>query len=70
MVKVNEIKAQMKRVGITQEKLAEKMGINQATLNRKVNNREGDNLTVKEVTNMVLILQFKRENITDVFFGE
>ena len=52
MVNTREIKAQIRRVGTTQEELAKKLGINPSTLNRKINNEEGQQLTVKEATDM------------------
>lgn len=69
MIKTNEIKAQMQRVGMTQSKLAEKMGINPSTLNRKINNEEGENLTVQEANKMILFLNLPKESITEIFFA-
>ena len=49
--------------------LAQKMGINPSTLNRKINNEKGDNLTVKEAVEMAEALDFPRNEITDIFFA-
>lgn len=70
MVRTNEIKAQMKRKGMTQEKLAEKLNINPSTLNRKINNVEGENLTVREATLIVSVLQIPPELIENIFFAK
>lgn len=70
MVKTKEIKAQMQRVGITQAKLAEQLGMNASTLNRKINNEEGENLTVKEADRMATILFIPRDMLAGIFFAE
>ena len=69
MVNTREIKAQMQRKGMTQVMLAQKLGINPSTLNRKINNEKGDNLTVKEAVEMTEALDFPRNEITDIFFA-
>ena len=69
VVNTREIKAQMQRKGMTQVMLAQKLGINPSTLNRKINNEKGDNLTVKEAVEMAEALDFPRNEITDIFFA-
>lgn len=69
MININEIKAQIRRAGTTQEELAKKMGINPSTLNRKINNEEGQQLTVKEATNMAKILEIPQEQLLNIFFA-
>lgn len=69
MVNTREIKAQMQRKGMTQAMLAQKLGINPSTLNRKINNEEGENLTVKEANEMAIALEFPRNEITEIFFA-
>ena len=70
MVKVNEIKAQMRRQGITQAKLAGILEMNPSTLNRKINNIDGENLTVKEATKIIAALQIPNELIESIFFAK
>lgn len=70
MVKTNEIKAQMKRVGLTQETLAQKMKINPSTLNRKINNASGDKITVAEANKLVEVLQFPKTELLNIFFAK
>lgn len=69
MVNTREIKAQIRRVGTTQEELAKKLGINPSTLNRKINNEEGQKLTVKEATDMARVLEIPREQLLTIFFA-
>lgn len=69
MVNTREIKAQMKRKGMTQTMLAQQLGINPSTLNRKINNVEGENLTVKEATEMASVLEIRKNEISDIFFA-
>lgn len=69
MVNTREIKAQMQRKGMTQVTLAQKLGINPSTLNRKINNESGENLTVKEAAEMAETLGFPRNEITNIFFA-
>lgn len=69
MVNIREIKAQMTRKGMTQVALAEKLRINPATLNRKLNNEKGENLTVEEATKMAAILEIPNNELADIFFA-
>lgn len=68
MVRTNEIKAQMKRVGLTQGTLAQKMKINPSTLNRKINNTSGDKITVAEANKLAEALQFPKTELINIFF--
>lgn len=69
MINVMELKAQLKRTGMTQANLAEKVGMNPATLNRKINNVEGKTLTVKEATEIAKNLDIPKEKLTFIFFA-
>lgn len=70
MVNTREIKAQIKRAGTTQKKLAQKVNMDPATLNRKINNEEGQNLTVKEACEIAEELKIPREHLTAIFFAQ
>ncbi|MBQ9302063.1 helix-turn-helix transcriptional regulator [Butyrivibrio sp.] len=70
MILSNEIKAQMRRVGLTQEQLSAKLGINQATLNRKINEPDGKNLSVKEALAIGNALRLTPESLTAIFFAQ
>lgn len=69
MVNTREIKAQMQRKGMTQRDLALAIGINPATLNRKINNESGDLITVKEATEITRILDIPEDTIGEIFFA-
>ena len=56
MINTQKIKAKMTEKKITQVQLAKLLGIDPSTLNRKINNKNGDNLTVKEVQKIINIL--------------
>ena len=70
MVRTNEIKAQMKRKGMIQGDLAKRMSMDPSTLNRKINNEDGDKMTVSEAEKMCKALDLPREQWTDIFFAE
>ncbi len=69
MVDTREIKAQIRRKGTTQEELAKMIGINPSTLSRKINNEKGQQLTVKEATDMANALEIPREQLLTIFFA-
>lgn len=66
MINTQKIKAKMTEKKITQVQLAKLLGIDPSTLNRKINNKNGDNLTVKEVQKIMNILDIN--NSTEYFF--
>lgn len=66
MVNIQKIKAKMVEKKITQKMLAEVLGIDPSTLNRKINNIEGDNLTVKEAQEIMKELEIN--NPSEYFF--
>lgn len=70
MVDTNKLKAKLKENGLTQAVVAGKMSIDPATFNRKINNSEGETLTVKEVEQLANILQIPREGLAEIFFTE
>lgn len=69
MVQTNEIKAQMRRVGVTQKTLAERLKINPSTLNRKINDKEGKKITVAEANAIAETLQFPQNSLYTIFFA-
>lgn len=69
MIATKEIKAQLKRAGMTQAELAGVMEMDPSTLNRKINNESGEVLTVKEATKMAEALKIPREMLTSIFFA-
>lgn len=69
MVNTNEIKAQLKRTGLTQVELAKKISMDPSTLNRKINNSEGEILTVKEAEKIAQTLSIPKNLWVDIFFA-
>lgn len=68
MVNSKKLKAKLKEQNLTQEEAARKMEINPATFNKKINNEEGDTLTVKEVERLSEILGLQRKDLSEYFF--
>lgn len=62
----NRFKAQIVLAGMTSKELAEKLGINESTLYRKVNN--DGNFTRDEINKIIEILRI--ENPQDIFFAK
>lgn len=69
MIDTKEIKAQLKREGMTQAELARNVNMDPSTLNRKINNAEGEKLTVKEATRIAEVLKIPRDMLTNIFFA-
>lgn len=70
MVQTNEIKAQMKRKGMIQNELAKQMDMDPSTLNRKINDTDGEKITIKEVARMCKVLDLPKEQVADIFFAD
>ena len=69
MIKTNELKAQMKRLGITQETLAQELEMNPSTLNKKINNLMGNKMTVAEANRIAEVLKFPKSDLVNIFFA-
>lgn len=67
MLKVNELKAEMARSGLTIKKLAEKLGIHPATLSNKINGKT--EFTCDEIMKIGEILHLSQKRIAEIFFG-
>lgn len=70
MIRTEKIKRQMRSAGITQEQLANRLGIDPSTLNRKINNADGCKISVREANEIASILNFRKDELTDIFFAE
>lgn len=70
MIRKNIIQSKLKEAKMTQAELAEKMGIDPATLSVKLSKENGERLTVEEATNIGRILHIEKKALTDIFFGE
>lgn len=69
MVKVNELKAGLRRVGLTQEQLARKLGIDPSTLNKKLNNTDGSVISVKMANSIAKELNLSANELVEIFFA-
>lgn len=70
MVNTNLLKAKLKEKGLTQEDAAKKIGMNPSTFNRKINNENGEAMTVKEANDLSDILEIPREQLVTIFFNK
>ena len=66
MTNSNELRAAITRKGMTQEQVAEALGITTATLNYKINNKR--EFKTSEVKALVDLLEIKKEDIDKIFF--
>ena len=58
----------MKQQGLTQEKLAERIGVDRSTFNRKVNGHH-KGFCIVEVSAIGKVLQLSKEQMLNVFFN-
>lgn len=65
-MKLNELKAEIVRNGLTIEQLADKMNIGRTTLWRKFGNP--NNFTLKEIMDIRKILNVSGDRILEIFF--
>lgn len=67
MINTAELKAEIKRSGMTQEQLAKEIGMNPSTLNKKINNKQSV-LSVDEAQKIAKILEIPQEKLIGIFF--
>lgn len=65
---VNRLKGKIVENGLNITAVAKEMGIDRATLYRKLNNK-GETLTIREAQNLVKILDINPDEATSIFFG-
>ena len=65
-VKINKIRGRMTELGISMQDLAEKIGVDRATLYRWFDNP--DLITMKTVNKLIDILNFNSKETMDIFF--
>lgn len=68
MVNTDKLKARLKEKRMTQEQLAEKIGIHPSTMNAKINNEEGETLTIKQADDIKKILDIPNNEVIEYFF--
>lgn len=64
----SKLLGKIKEHGFTQEDVAERIGINKATLNAKLNNK--GNFTGPEMRNICKMLDVSKDEIGSYFFAE
>ena len=69
MVNTNKLKGKIVERGLSITSLAEEMGINRATMYRKLANG-GENISVHEANVMARYLKLSQQEAMDIFFGE
>lgn len=69
MVNVEMLKKTIKRKGITPKQLASQIGINVATLYRRLNN-QGEDFTIAEAEAIADVLKLNNKEFRLIFFAE
>ncbi|QYC52372.1 helix-turn-helix domain-containing protein [Fusobacterium phage FNU_1P] len=69
MINTLKLKAKLKEKNLTQEEVANRLGINPSTFNKKINNEIGETLTIQEATNLKNILEITNKDMVDIFFA-
>lgn len=67
-MKINELKAEIVRNGLTIEKFADKAGIDRTTMWRRF--KEPDDFALKEITSMSKVLGLNGTRILEIFFND
>lgn len=68
MINILKLKGRLKEKNLTQEKMANLMKIHPSTLNKKLNNETGENLTIDEVNQIKKILDIQLSEVNLYFF--
>ncbi|HCR83896.1 MAG TPA: phage repressor protein [Lachnospiraceae bacterium] len=69
MVNINRLRGKMVENGITVDELAEIMGIDRATLYRRLNS-QGKEFSIKEADTIVKALKLGKEEASNIFFSQ
>ena len=68
-VNVNKLKGKIVENGMTVSSLAEKIGVDRATLYRKLSN-DGETMLVKDANAIVSVLHLTAEDALAIFFSQ
>lgn len=68
MINVLKLKARLKEKNLTQEDVSKLLGINPSTFNKKINDVEGEYLTIKETNLLKEILEIPLNELKEYFF--
>ena len=69
MVNTNKLKGKIVECGMNISELAELIGIDKATLYRKIN-ANGEAITIREADMISKELKLSREEVNDIFFSQ
>lgn len=69
MVNTNKLRGKIVECGLNISELAELIGIDKATLYRKIN-ANGQTLTIKEADIISKELKLSKEEVNDIFFSQ
>lgn len=69
MVNVNKLKAKLMENGFNVEALAERIGVDKATLYRRLGNN-GENFTIGEADAISQVLHLTKEEVNAIFFAQ
>lgn len=69
MVNINKLKGKIVECGLSVTDLALKIGIDRATLYRKINS-DGKNITIKDANLIAKELKLSREEVNEIFFDQ
>lgn len=67
-MQINKLKAKIVEKGMNIEKVAKRLGINQSSLYRKLNNAD-EKITIGEAIKMKQILDIRDEEAIDIFLN-
>lgn len=67
-MKINELKAEIVRNGLTIEEFADKAGITRTTLWRRFG--DADEFTLAEIKSAAKVLNLNGERVLDIFFAD
>ena len=69
MVNINKLKGKVVENGITLERLAAEIGMDRATMYRKIK-AGGENFSIKEADLIVKSLRLNKEEAVNIFFSQ
>lgn len=69
MVNVNKLKAKLVEVGMNVEELSEKIGMDRATLYRRLSSN-GETFSIKEADSIINELGLTKEEVNAIFFSQ
>ncbi len=69
LVNTRKLKGKIREMGLTQKEFADKIGINNSTLNRKLNS-SGISFSIGEAHQIAVLLSLSNKECIDIFFAQ